>query len=99
MGEVLWSTCLTSPVFFTDRSNLVLLLLNILICVSCLFVCHAVLSVPYNLVGTCWEKADLLALLYVIFSYFHIVCLRSGDCIDFCSLPSSLRSPYVLKQN
>ena len=27
-----------------------------------------VLSVPCSLVVTCWEKADLLALLYVMFS-------------------------------
>ena len=33
-------------------------------------VCHscAVLSVPWKLVITCWEKADLLALLCVVFS-------------------------------
>ena len=30
--------------------------------------CYAVLSVPCNLVITCWEKADLLALLCVVFS-------------------------------
>ena len=28
---------------------------------------HTVLSVPYSLVVTCWEKNDLLALLYVMF--------------------------------
>ena len=31
-------------------------------------VCHAVLSVPSGLVVTCWERADLLALLCVVFS-------------------------------
>ena len=31
-------------------------------------VCHAVLSVPCSLVATCWERVDLLALLYVMFS-------------------------------
>ena len=31
-------------------------------------VCQAVLSVPCSLVVTCWERADLLALLYVMFS-------------------------------
>ena len=30
--------------------------------------CHAGLSVHYSLVGTCWERANLLALLYVMFS-------------------------------
>ena len=29
--------------------------------------CHVFLSVYYSLVVTCWEKADLLALLYVMF--------------------------------
>ena len=33
-------------------------------CVSC----HTVLSVPCSLVVTCWERADLLTLLYVMFS-------------------------------
>ena len=31
-------------------------------------VCHAVLSVHCSLVVTCWASANLLALLYVIFS-------------------------------
>ena len=31
-------------------------------------VCHAVLPVHCNLVVICWERADLLALLYVMFS-------------------------------
>ena len=35
-------------------------------------VCHAALSVPCRLVVTCWERADLLALLYVIFSCVFI---------------------------
>ena len=30
--------------------------------------CYAVLSVPCSLVVTCWERADLLALLCVVFS-------------------------------
>ena len=33
-----------------------------------MFVCHTVLSVPCSLVVTCWEKTDLLALVYVMFS-------------------------------
>ena len=32
----------------------------------CLY--YTVLFVPYGLVFTCWERADLLALLYVMFS-------------------------------
>ena len=31
-------------------------------------VCHAFLSVHCSLVVTCWERANLLALLYVMFS-------------------------------
>ena len=31
-------------------------------------VCHAFLSIHCSLVVTCWERAGLLALLYVIFS-------------------------------
>ena len=38
-------------------------------CYLCfLFVCHPVLSVTCSLVVTCWERADLMALLYVMFS-------------------------------
>ena len=31
-------------------------------------VCHAVMSVYCSLMGTCWERANLLSLLYVMFS-------------------------------
>ena len=34
--------------------------------------CYTVLSVPCSLVITCWEKADLLALLCVVFSYVFV---------------------------
>ena len=46
------------------------------------FVCYTVLSVDCSLVVTCWERADLLALLFVMFSYFcHIPiwCPGSGS--------------------
>ena len=33
-------------------------------------VCHTFLSVPCSLVVTCWERADLLALLYVMILFF-----------------------------
>ena len=40
-------------------------------------VCHAFLSVHCNLVVTCWERANLLALLFVMFacdlSLSHVV--------------------------
>ena len=34
-------------------------------------VCCAVVSVPCSLVVICWEKADLLAVLFVVFCHFH----------------------------
>ena len=58
--------------------------------------CHTVLSFPCNLEVTCWERADLLVLLCVMFSlicHFPIWCPGLGvvrDCIDTWSLHSSL---------
>ena len=37
--------------------------------------CYAVLSVSCNLVITCWEKADLLAILCVMFLLLSHMCL------------------------
>ena len=46
-----------------------------------IYLCFAVLSVPSNLVIACWESADLLALLCVVFSCVmslsHMVLLVS----------------------
>ena len=33
-------------------------------------VCCAVVSVPCSLVVTCWERADLLAVMFVVFCHF-----------------------------
>ena len=33
-------------------------------------VCCAVLSVPCSLVVTCWERDDLLAVVFVVFCHF-----------------------------
>ena len=33
-------------------------------------VCCVVLSVPCGLVVTCWERADLLAVIFVVFFHF-----------------------------
>ena len=45
-------------------------------------VCHAFFSVHCSLVVTCWERAELLALLCVMFLFcfclFPIWCLLSG---------------------
>ena len=35
-------------------------------------VCPAVLSVPCSLMVTCWERAYLLALLYIMFSCIFV---------------------------
>ena len=59
-------------------------------------VCHAVLSVYCSLVITCWQRAYLLVLMYVMFSYV-LVTLPCGvlgqvwylivSILDFCLLP------------
>ena len=36
------------------------------------FVYYTVLPVPCSLMVTCWESADLLALLYVMFSWVFV---------------------------
>ena len=71
--------------FLSDRSNSVLpLWILFVICISG----HTVLSVPCSLVVTCLKRADLMALLYVMFScfcHFPILCPGSGvvfDCMD-----------------
>ena len=59
-------TSLSPPVFFTDRSKAVLRLWIFVLFVF--HVCLAVLSVHFKLVVTCWERANLLSLLYVMCS-------------------------------
>ena len=39
-----------------------------LFCYFCVCLCHTVLSVSCSHVVTCWERADLLVLFYVMFS-------------------------------
>ena len=68
-------------------------------CVFMLFLFHvfnAVLFVHCSLVVTCWERADLLALLYVMFSCVFVtfpygvlgqVCYLIVSIPDFCHLP------------
>ena len=67
--------------FLTDCSKAVLLLWILLdICVSCLSLPYC-LSVPCCLVVTCWERAELLVLLCVIYCFFlsiSIWCPGSG---------------------
>ena len=56
---------------------------------SVLCVCNALMSVYCSLAVTCWERANLLAILYVMFTCFFVTfsmcCPGSGvilDCID-----------------
>ena len=69
-------TGLSPPVnYFTDCSKAVLLLWIICVFVSC--VSHAFASVHCCLVVTCWERADLLALI-LYFCYFPMWYPGSG---------------------
>ena len=52
--------------FRTDRSKVVLLLKILFVVCICLY--HTVMSVYCSLEVTCWERADLLALLFVMLS-------------------------------
>ena len=62
-------------VFFTDRSKVVLLLWIVFVSyASCLCVLCCRLSVPCSLVVTCWERADLLAVVFVLFGHFFKIC-------------------------
>ena len=52
---------------FTDHSEVMLFVdPSCYLCFMC--VCHIIWYVPYSLMVTCWEKADLLDLLYVMLS-------------------------------
>ena len=51
---------------FTDVQKRCFFCRPFLLFIFCVF--HAVLSVHCSLVATCWERAGLLALLYVMFS-------------------------------
>ena len=56
-----------------------------------IYLCYAVLSVPCSLVDTCWGRADPLRVVV------SLSLSQSGmvlDCIDSCSLPSSLLFLY-----
>ena len=69
-GEVGTVKHVLSPpvIFFTDCSKGVLLCGSFLLFAFRVSLCYTVLSVPCRFVITCWEGADLLALLCVMFS-------------------------------
>ena len=84
--------------FLTGRSKMVPLWGSFLIiCVSCQ---STVLSVPYSLVVTCWEKVDLLALLFVMwlcfchFPKFPMWCPGSG--VVFVWIPDLWLHPCLV---
>ena len=95
---IIWSTLTMylanmfkpSSNFLTDCSKAVLLLWILFLFLFHVCLCHTVWSFPCSLVVTCWERADLLALWYMMFSFvlslhFPIWCPGSGvvlDCID-----------------
>ena len=65
--------------FVADCSKAVLLLSIIFVIMFHVYLCFAALSVPYSLMVTCLERADLLALLCGGFSslfnmVFHVRC-------------------------
>ena len=60
--------------FFTDRPKAVLLLWILFVIYIQVCLCNAVLSVPCSVEITCWESADLLTHLCVMF-------------LDFCHFP------------
>ena len=55
-------------------------------------VCHVFLSANCSLVVTCWERPDLLALLYVMFNCVFVTfpCGVMGQVLVLISLPSFL---------
>ena len=46
--------------------------------VICVCLCHADVSVSCSLVATCWERAGLLVLLYVMFLSHTVSWVRSS---------------------
>ena len=85
----------------TERTKAVLLFWVLFVIYVFAFVCYTVLPVPCSLVVvTCWERADLLALVYSMFScvfdtfpYGDLgqVCFLMVSVPDLCLLPYFLR--------
>ena len=77
--RVIWLLCetgqkeihnITSKSIFTDRSKAVLLLWIVVQVLLHVGVCCAIVSVSCSLVVTCWERADLLAVLFCCSCHF-----------------------------
>ena len=60
----------SSRSIFTDRFKAVPFLGSFLLVMLHVCVCYVVVSVPCSLVVTCWERADLLAVVFVEFCHF-----------------------------
>ena len=62
-------------------------------------VCHAFLSVHCRLVVTCWERVNLLALLYVMLSCYFVTfpCGVLGQVWYLIVLPSYLLLKYNIR--
>ena len=72
-------------VFFLFMDHLYSNNINCSVLIFALCLCYIVLSAPCSLVVTCWERADLLTLLCVVFSCVlslsHMVSrVRCGTC-------------------
>ena len=61
---------------FTGRSKAVLLLWIVLLVMLHVGVCCAVVSDPRSLVVTCWERTDLLAVVFCHFPKYVLVHIR-----------------------
>ena len=66
--------------FITHCSKWMLLFGYFLLFMFHVYLCYAVLSVPCSIVITCWERADLLALLCVMFSCVFVTFSYGVPC-------------------
>ena len=60
-----WFVLLTTPRRCVFCGSFLLFMFHV-------YLCNDALSVPCSLVITCWDRADLLALLYVVFSCISV---------------------------
>ena len=71
-------------------------------CYLCFLLCHAFLSVHCSIVVTCWDRADLLTLFYVMFYCVFVTfpCVYLGQvwCV-IVSIPDRCLHSYFIEQN
>ena len=83
-------------VLFIDCSKAVLFCGSLLIVMLHVGVCCAVVSVPCSLVVTCWQRAHLLAVVFVVFCHFSkyvLVHIRSKGEVGAVKLVERGRQP------